>query len=98
MQFAFLKPGFEDLQYVEATDTYDNVMSCLGNGLTVAQKKNEKMTAHLDEVDILPIINHGPRPSVQRPALVDNIHHEADQAVDNIHLEAAQAGPSLDIA
>lgn len=41
----------------------ENMFSWFGNGLTVAQEKGEKTTQYLDEVDVPPTINHGPRPS-----------------------------------
>ena len=41
----------------------DNMFGWFGNGLTVAQEERGKTTQYLDEVDIPPIINHGPRPT-----------------------------------
>jgi hypothetical protein len=43
-------------------ETRRNIMNWLGNGLTTAQENDEKTTAYLDNVDIPPLLNEGPRP------------------------------------
>lgn len=57
-------PRFEDFHYVRMLEVEGNRFNWFGNGLTVAQEKSEKTTQYLDDVDIPPVINHGPRPEV----------------------------------
>ncbi|KAF4999687.1 hypothetical protein FDECE_11441 [Fusarium decemcellulare] len=61
-QRAMENPRFEDFHYVRMPEAEGNRFNWFGNGLTVAQERNEKTTQYLDDVDIPPIINHGPRP------------------------------------
>ncbi|RSL94534.1 hypothetical protein CDV31_014277 [Fusarium ambrosium] len=61
---AMENPRFEDFHYVRMPEVEGNRFNWFGNGLTVAQEKSEKTTQYLDDVDIPPIINHGPRPEV----------------------------------
>lgn len=55
-------PRFEDFRYTRMPEVKDNIFSWFGNGLTIAQERRERTTQYLDEVDIPPTINHGPRP------------------------------------
>lgn len=59
-------PRFEDFRYVRMPELEENMFNWFGNGLTVAQEKHEKTTQYLDDVDIPPVINRGPRPEVNR--------------------------------
>ncbi|KAK5044673.1 hypothetical protein LTR84_010565 [Exophiala bonariae] len=61
-QQALLNPRYEDFTYVHMEDARDNILSWLGNGLTVAQIENGATTAYLDNVDVPPILNHTKRP------------------------------------
>lgn len=63
-QEALRHPRYEDFSYVPMRETWRNPMSWLGNGLTTAQENNEKTTGYLDTVDVPPVINTGPRLSV----------------------------------
>ena len=56
-------PRFEDFVYVQMPPIRDNILAWLGNGLTMAQNEGSNTTAYLDEVDLPPVINHGPRPA-----------------------------------
>lgn len=60
-QQALRSPRFEDFVYVHLLSAQDNVLCWLGNGLTMAQKEDGNTTAYLDQVDVPPFINHGPR-------------------------------------
>ena len=60
-QKALDSPRFEDFEYVALPATRENPMAWLGNGLTVAQETGKGTTAYLDEVDVPPVINQGPR-------------------------------------
>ncbi|KIW84309.1 hypothetical protein Z517_03559 [Fonsecaea pedrosoi CBS 271.37] len=71
---ALRHPRFEDFHYVPMPDTRENFLSWLGNGLTVAQERNENTTTYLDDVDVPPLINRGPRPitaTKEKAALTD---------------------------
>lgn len=61
-QRALLNPRFEDFHYVQELDTVRNPLAWIGNGLTTAQVNDEKTTGYLDDADIPPVINAGPRP------------------------------------
>lgn len=74
-QEALRNPRFEDFVYSYKDNSPENLLSWLGNGLTVAQMKDTSTTSYLDYIDIPPVINHDPRPS-------QNPQEESEQLVD----------------
>ncbi|KAJ5519101.1 hypothetical protein N7453_001523 [Penicillium expansum] len=61
---AMSNPRFEDYQYIRIPEMKEKMFNWLGNGLTMSQEQCEKTTQYLDELDIPPTINHGPRPEL----------------------------------
>ncbi|KGO36224.1 hypothetical protein PEX1_045880 [Penicillium expansum] len=61
---AMSNPRFEDYQYIRMPEMKENMFNWLGNGLTMSQEQCEKTIQYLDELDIPPTINHGPRPEL----------------------------------
>lgn len=43
-------------------DIAENMLAWFGNGLTVAQEEHGETTEYLDDTDVPPVINHGPKP------------------------------------
>lgn len=76
-QEAFANPRYEDFIYVQMPETETNPLAWFGNGMTVAQEKDEKTTGYLDDVEIPPVINHGPRPNLNGLP-----HHFQEVAID----------------
>lgn len=58
-------PRWEDFRYARMPDVKENRFTWFGNGLTVAQERGEKTTEYLDDCDVPPVINPGPRPKAQ---------------------------------
>ncbi|KAF3011714.1 hypothetical protein E8E14_009717 [Neopestalotiopsis sp. 37M] len=58
-------PRWEDYRYGLRRDAENNRMAWFGNGLTRAQKGEGKLSAFLDDIDVPPAINPGPRPGLE---------------------------------
>ncbi|KAK7420810.1 hypothetical protein QQX98_002614 [Neonectria punicea] len=72
-QRAMENPRWEGFQYVRMPSVESNIFNWFGNGLTVAQKKLEKTTQYLDDVDVPPTRNHGPWPGTNGVSAVDSV-------------------------
>ena len=59
---ALKHPRWEDYEYARVPEVERNAFNWLGNGLTIAQEQGMKTTGYLDEADIPPVVNPGPRP------------------------------------
>lgn len=95
-QEALRSPRFEDFLFVQRPETRQNIMTWLGNGLTVAQANDEKTTEYLDTVDIPPVINKGPRPGKNKVGVNGDAnglspHPDSDVKVVNEHIEELTA-------
>ena len=56
--YGYEHPRWEDFDYGYMTETEDNHLYWLGNGLTLLQERNEHTTEYLDTVDHPPVVNH----------------------------------------
>ena len=54
---AFENPRWEDFNYTYMPETEENPLAWLGNGLTLAQQREEVTTEYLDTVDKPPVVN-----------------------------------------
>jgi len=64
--YCYENPRWEDFEYTYLPETDNNYMSWMGNGMVLAQERNEHTTEYLDTVDKPPVIN--PEPDIV-PAL-----------------------------
>jgi hypothetical protein len=91
-QEALKNPRYEDFLFVQMPETRRNIMTWLGNGLTVAQEKDEKTTGYLDTVNIPPAINKGLRPRPQKETIATGAingfpHPSSEPKVPAAHIE-----------